>query len=67
MEERITLDEIHQKWTELFWSEETYQKWLDSELPDLHWETPRKWLDSKDASIQEIRNLLHRMEHWIFA
>ena len=67
MEERITIEEVHAKWIDVFWSDEWYKKRLDSELPVLHWEKPWQWLLRKDASIQEIFNILCRIEHWIFA
>ncbi len=67
MEERITIEEVNQKWVDVFWSQEIYEKRLDKELPVLHWEKPWQWLLRKDNSIQEIFNILCRIEYWIFA
>jgi uncharacterized protein (DUF2384 family) len=67
MEERATIAEINAKWVDVFWSDEGYKRRLDWELPVLNWEKPRKWLLRNDDSIQEIFNILCRIEHWIFA
>ena len=67
MEERVTIQEVHKKWVDVFWSQENYEKRLDSELPVLNWEKPKVWLMRKDNSIQEIFNILWRIEQWIFA